>query len=198
MHLKKLLESGLYNGQLLTCEDFRYSLSVTEEGKISLTNWPIPCQSLAQATLVAYEHILFSYYKGPSGNKIPNPLYFWKYEDGLTGREEKIARLWHIANSSWTKSDFRTCNLCANSRIFSKATLDDVFCLEEFDPARKLIVPRWHFTDLQRIPKRDKSAINHMLAKEVKGLVSEGFNVAIKKQCNEQGHAYLVIEPTLP
>jgi hypothetical protein len=122
-------------------------------------------------------------------------LHFWKYEDDISCQEERLMRLWNISNSSWEQPDSR-CELCRESwRNGFETSREDIFCLDEFDPDKKRIVPRWHFTDLQRIPKRDKSALERLVGKAVKNYVAHGIDVTIKKESNGHGHAYLVIEP---
>lgn len=196
MYVKKLFESGLlFVGQGIFTENLRFTAVVTTGGSLELSNWPLPCHSLKQATRRAQEFILYGAHVGASNFKTPSMLHFWKYQDDITCREEKLGRLWNIANSSWEQSD-SGCELCRESRCNGFETpREDIFCQDEFDPDKKRIVPRWHFTDLQRIPKRDKSALERFVGKVVKDYVTHGMDVTIKTESNGHGHSYLVIEP---
>jgi hypothetical protein len=80
---------------------------------------------------------------------------------------------------------------CLNASVYSDGDnpRSDVFSVKEIRPERVVIAPRQHFTNLRRLPARDRMALLKAVLAEVATQIASGYSeITVRAVHGEAGH----------
>ena len=185
-----LLETG---DTLQAANRFDLQAEVLSDGKLLLNAWPLP-MGIRAVTNKAYEIEEWGHVPFTPKLRRQNPLTYWKYFDRVTNKDERLARLYDLLQSSYADLN-DSCPLCLEAIEWGNTIEPRGDAFKPFLSGLEgiSVAPRRHFTKFDLMPKRDEKAVQELLQAEIFNVLKLGHGLQVCKKSHATGHVYYQI-----